>query len=162
MHLMCYPENFPSAAQPAITGSCQPRYCRLEGRHLSDNHRMCSIARYGLVCPCGGLCPARSCFAYGGHAVFPGILRVMRQPTEFPAALTVAFVLISCVYVLPSGPPAPGGSQPDWLRCKSAAKKKRVVGNCPAQDTPVISRARPPKARLLLHRQDSLVLSICI
>eukprot|EP00668_Euglena_longa_P000705 GGOE01000854.1.p1 GENE.GGOE01000854.1~~GGOE01000854.1.p1 ORF type:complete len:461 (+),score=151.06 GGOE01000854.1:75-1457(+) len=43
---------------------------------------------------------ARSCFAYGGHAVFPGILRVMRQPTEFPAALTVSFVLISCIYVL--------------------------------------------------------------
>eukprot|EP00668_Euglena_longa_P011568 GGOE01013975.1.p1 GENE.GGOE01013975.1~~GGOE01013975.1.p1 ORF type:complete len:481 (-),score=132.16 GGOE01013975.1:311-1753(-) len=42
---------------------------------------------------------ARSCFAYSGHVVFPGILRVMKRPADFPSAMSASFVTITAIYV---------------------------------------------------------------
>ena len=45
------------------------------------------------------LSAARSCFAFAAHGVFPGILRVMRRPDEFPAAIVAAFSCAGCIYL---------------------------------------------------------------
>ena len=42
---------------------------------------------------------AMSCFSYGGHLVFPGILRVMQ--VSLPCPLPMLFCLQSCSYVSP-------------------------------------------------------------
>eukprot|EP00667_Euglena_gracilis_P010196 EG_transcript_10368 len=42
---------------------------------------------------------ARSCFAYSGHVVFPGILRVMRRPADFPRAMSTSFSVITAIYL---------------------------------------------------------------
>eukprot|EP00669_Euglena_mutabilis_P001831 TRINITY_DN12409_c0_g1_i1.p1 TRINITY_DN12409_c0_g1~~TRINITY_DN12409_c0_g1_i1.p1 ORF type:complete len:390 (-),score=136.35 TRINITY_DN12409_c0_g1_i1:17-1186(-) len=36
-------------------------------------------------------------FAFGGHAAYPGILRVMRDPDEFPVALSSSFSIVAAV-----------------------------------------------------------------
>ena len=42
---------------------------------------------------------ASMCFAYGGHVIFPGIIRVMSKPKKFPIVTLISFGVVFVLYV---------------------------------------------------------------